>query len=212
MTDIENEELWKEYFYPNTNVFINNYNIMDDELLKEKEATISFEKLLELRENPINKDSEKEELNAIHKYVFGELYPWAGEYRKVNMLKSRGTFLHINTSEDIDHYLDRLFQDANNALETTHSKFEFCEVLAKLYTGLIYCHPYREGNGRSVREFIREYSIKKSKELNLGTLELDWSKIDREELHKFIEVSHYFPGQTALLFLGALEPVEIKSK
>ena len=43
------------------------------------------------------------------------------------------------------------------------SKHDLADLLSKLYTQLIYCHPFREGNGRSIREFVREYSIIKSK-------------------------------------------------
>ena len=92
--------------------------------------------------------------------------------------------------------------------------YQFADILAKLYTSLIYCHPFREGNGRCIREFIREFSIVKSKEVGLEEVELDWELIDKEELNKYIEVAHLFPGSTTILFNKALVPVNnnIKGK
>ena len=93
--------------------------------------------------------------------LFCDIYPFAGEYRKVNMIKRRGTFLFINDVKDIDYSLDKLFNETDNMLKSCHNKDDFSNVLAKLYTSLIYIHPYREGNGRVVREFLREYSLEK---------------------------------------------------
>lgn len=212
MKDQENSILWDEYFYPGTEVLINNFNEKDVERLKEKEVSCSFEKLLELREKPFDLGCGKEQLNAIHKYVFGDIYPFAGEYRKVNMRKARGTFYLIQKPDDIDQRLDELFLDAEERLNHCYGKMDFCEVLAKLYTSLIYYHPYREGNGRTSREFLREFSIQKSKELGFGKKELDWSRINIQELNQYIEVSHLFPSATAVLFMNALVDVEDSKK
>lgn len=180
--------------------------------LKEKEASYSFERLLELRKKPFDLGCGKEQLNAIHKYVFGDVFPFAGEYRKVNMRKARGTFYFIQNSEDMDQRLDELFAEVEERLIHCQSKLEFCEALAKLYTSLIYYHPYREGNGRVSREFIREFSLQKSSELGFGQMELDWSKINQQELNQYIEVSHLFPSATAMLFLHALVEVDDSKK
>jgi fido (protein-threonine AMPylation protein) len=128
------------------------------------------------------------------------------------MVKEKGSFLWIHDQNDIDHYLDELFEDADKKIMLCNNRLAFCEILANLYTKLIYCHPYREGNGRAVREFIREYSIAKSEEVGIGKMELDWTKVNRDELNQYIEVSHLFPGQTAILFMNALVPTNVKIK
>lgn len=212
MTDSENDTLWNEYFYPGSNILINNFGVKNNEKLKELEVSNSFDRLLELRDKPLDMGYGKEQLMAIHKYIFEDVYPFAGKYRKVNMIKKRGTFLFMNKVDDIDHYLDELFEDTNKRMMFCHSKMEFCEILANVYTKLIYCHPFREGNGRAVREFVREFSLAKSEEVGLGKCELDWTKVNRNELNQFIEVSHMFPGATAILFMNALSPVESMSK
>ena len=204
MTDRENDLLWKEYFYPNTNVLINNLGIKDLDKLKEAEATISFERLLELRQKPLNMEIDKERLNYIHRYIFRDIYPFAGKYRKVNMMKNRGSFLFIDTPEDIDKELNNLFKDIDEKFNHCTDKISFSDILAKLYTSLIFIHPYREGNGRTIREVLREYSLKYSEKLGLGRLELDWNLIDKEELDECIEVVHLFPSSIKTILMDAL--------
>ena len=208
MTDSQKNELWQSYFYPNSEVLINKLNIHNEEDLKEAEMTISFEKLLNLNEKPLNLNGDKKHLLELHRYIFEDIYPFAGKYREVNMRKERGTFLFIDDNCSIDNYLDDIFKKASEQLSKCHSKFEFAQVLAYLYTNLIYCHPFREGNGRTIREFIREFSILKSKDLGMEEVELDWRLINKNDLNQFIEVAHMFPSATALLFNEAL----VKSK
>ena len=212
MTDQENDIEWKKYFYEGTNVLINNLNIKDHDDLKEKEATITFELLKYLEENPIKVNLDKNSLNKIHKFVFGDIYPFAGKYRKVNMQKEKGSFLFIKKPEDIEKNLDNLFTEINEKLVYCRNKKEFSDIIARLYTGLIHIHPYREGNGRTIREFIRAITKEKSKELGLGELELDWSANDKEELNEYIEVVHLFPYSISPLFLNALVPKEEEKK
>lgn len=205
MTDSENEIYWNEYFYPGTDVLINNFGIKNYDELKKKEATNSFERLLELNEKPLDLGCGKEHLIALHKYIFEDIYPFAGKFRTVNMKKKRGGFLFFENKKEIDEYLDYLFNETNEKMEHCYGISDFSEVLGNLYTKLIYCHPFREGNGRTIREFIREFSIEKSKDMSFGPLELDWRDIDKDELNEYIEVAHMFPGYTAILFKNALK-------
>lgn len=204
MTDQENDILWNEYFYPGSTVLINHFGYHNAEQLKEAEATNSFDRLMELRKNPLNCGFGKKQLNSIHKYIFDDIYPFAGEYRVVNMQKEVGTFLFINSPEDIDYRLDELFEEIEEKINNCRNEFDFSNILAELYTKLIYIHPYREGNGRTIREFLREYSLEKSKKVGLGEVELDWTKINKDELNEYIDVAHIFPGGTASLFREAL--------
>ena len=209
MTNTENDKLWESYFYPETEILINNLNIKDQEKLKEAEATISFEKLLELNTNPLNLGLGKKHLKELHKFIFSDVYPFAGQYRKANMQKKIGSFLFIKDENTIDNYLDQIFDEVNEKLKRSFTKYDFSETLAYLYTKLIYVHPFREGNGRTIREFLREFSIAKSKEIGMEPVELDWRLINKEDLNKYLEVAHMFPGATALLFHDAL--VDIKT-
>lgn len=205
MTEQEHNNLWEEYFYPGTEILVNKLDIKNEKQLKTAEATYTLEKLLELSKDTLDGEIDKNRLNIIHEYLFKDIYPFAGKYRKVNMMKKEGTFLNINKPSDIDSNLETLFSEINTMLKYCHSKDEFSDILAKLYTSLIYIHPYREGNGRTIREFLREFSIKKSKELGIGELELNWEYINKEELDKYISIAHILPGHIASMFLKALE-------
>ena len=81
-------------------------------------------------------------------------------------------------------------------------KHDFSELLSKIYTKLMTCYPYRAGNARTIKEFLREYSIGKSKEIGLEKVELDWSKVDNNVLD----------SDVALAFENALTPVESNVK
>lgn len=141
MTKEENDILWQEYFYPKTNVLINKFNIKDNDKLKTVEVNLTTEKLLILEKATLDEDTDKNRLNKIHEYLFKDIYPFAGKYRKVNMMKEIGTFLTINKSNDIDIELDDLFKRINIMLKNCHSIDEFSDILATLYTSLIYIHP-----------------------------------------------------------------------
>ena len=204
MTERENDILWKEYFYPGTKVLINYFDIKDKEKLKEVEASNSFDRLLELRDNPIDLGFGIEHLLGLHKYIFGDIYPFAGQLRKVNMHKDNHFFVPIEDGNGLVVYLNEVFEFVNKELMNCSSLDQFADLLARLYTDLIHCHPFREGNGRTIREFIREFSISKSKELGLGNYELDWKSIDKEKLDEYVDVAHIFPGATSIIFRNAL--------
>ena len=211
MTEKEDEIRWLEYLYPGTNVLKNKYNCKDYIKLKEIEVNITFEKLVELRKKKLYFVFDKNYLKEIHRYLFNDIYDFAGQYRKVNLTKAKGNFLNIQDESDFDEYLDQLFNSINQELNNCYSKYQFCDILSKLYTKLIYCHPFREGNGRSIREFIREFSIAESQERGFGKLELDWKLIDKDSLNQYIEVAHLFPGLTTEIFNNALVPVNVNT-
>ena len=207
MLNKDSELLWKEYFYPGTDVLINNFKIKDYDKLKEAESTYSFERLLELRQNKIDMDIDKDRLNYIHQYLYEDIYPFAGKYRKVNINKTTKSVLDIDKQEDIEVNIEKLFKKTNALLKHCNSKIDLCEILANLYTSLTYIHPYIKGNSLSIREFIREYSIKKSEEIGMGKMELDWSLIDKEELSSCFKQSDPITNITSI-FLNALIPIE----
>ena len=205
------DDKWNSYFYEGTNVLINNLEIKNYDKLKKEEANISAKKLLKLVQSSLDMEIDKNRLNYIHWYIFKDIYPFAGKYRYVNLRKVGGTgaFFFINelkdnASEDIDKELNKLFKEIKEMLKGCYNKSLFCDILAILYTQLIFIHPYREGNGRTAREFLREFSIVYSDKLGIGQMELDWSLINREELDEFIDVAHRFPDYISSIFMNAL--------
>ena len=171
----EYERAWNAYFYPGTETFINKLDIKNQDELLKKEAELTFERLVELYENPLEGDFDKFHLCGIHEYLFQDLYDWAGKYRTVYMAKRNSYF---TPTDDIDMFLEEELRMLNEDVKKIISKEEFIMLLAEYIVILLNIHPFREGNGRSIREFFREFTIQKTKEIGLGEYELDWSRVD----------------------------------
>lgn len=110
----------------------------------------------------------------------------------------------------IDYELDKAFDRVNNEIDYSRNINEYSEALARFYATLIHIHPFREGNGRSSREFIREYSNFKRKEKDFEIGEFKWTKIDREVLHEGIDVAMIHPGNISNEFMKTLKSDEKK--
>ena len=65
----------------------------------------------------------------------------------------------------------------------------FSSLVAEYYITLLNIHPFREGNGRTIREFLSEFVVAKSKELGLGEYELDWSLVDEDAINAAIPLA-----------------------
>ncbi|HIT38102.1 MAG TPA: Fic family protein [Candidatus Onthousia faecipullorum] len=95
----------------------------------------------------------------------------------------------------------------NEEIKTVSSKYSFASFLATYYVELLNIHPFREGNGRTIREFIREYAIAKSKELPIGEFNFSWANVDKDAINEVIDKGRAFRSVIELEFMKALEPV-----
>lgn len=202
----EANRLWKSYFFPGTITLKNKLNITDLDELKEKEAEISFEKLVELYENPIQGDFDADHLKQIHRYLFSDLYEWAGEYRYVDMQKETG----FTSYEMIPFYLKSEIDLMNEEIKYVKEARSLAAFLATYYAQLMAIHPFREGNGRSCREFLREFVAVKTVDLACGRYEIDWSKFDNQSMLNNVQFSLVFRGSTEVAFFKALVPVALE--
>ena len=109
----------------------------------------------------------------IHKFIFEDIYPFAGKIRREQISKADTLFYPPNL---IDRELDKVFakiKEKNMLRETDEEKI--FDNLAYVMAELNIIHPFREGNGRSIREFIRLMAKRMGYDLN-------WGNIDKEEL------------------------------
>lgn len=163
------------YCYPNTNTLINFYNEKDPKKLEFIETTHSLHRLIELNKAPIKGAFGLKHLQKIHKYIFQDVYPFAGEIRHVNISKNGQGFapcLHLH------EYANEVFKQLKNEKKLRGlDKESFCERLSFYFTEVNMMHPFREGNGRTQREFFRTLSEKNG-------YVLDWSLISKEEMMK----------------------------
>lgn len=153
------------YCYKNTNVLVNKLNIMDLEKLNEKDSNISAAKLYALRQNKMIGDFNVKHFVSIHKYIFEDLYPFAGLFRTENIAKGNFSFAEWNyIEEELKRILGELARE--NYLENVDKKM-LAQRLAYYLAELNVLHPFREGNGRTIREFIRQLAYKNNYILDL---------------------------------------------
>ncbi len=103
-----------------------------------------------------------ETLKIIHKYLFGDIYEFAGKIRTVNLAKGNFRFAPLM-------YLDAALMNIDKMPQST-----FDEIVEK-YVEMNIAHPFREGNGRSTRIWL-DLMLKKG----IGQV-VDWSKVDKED-------------------------------
>ena len=194
-------EEWNKYFYPNSEVFINKLNITDLEELRLKDAELSLLRMTELSKQKYKGDFNKQRLLNIHGYLFQDLYEWAGKYRTVYMGKNSSYFASV---QDIDSYLDSTFELMDNEVKSIHSYYEFISFIVKYYVILLNIHPFREGNGRTIKHFFTEYVLAKSKSVLGEQYELNWGNMDFDALEQAMVLARTFKGPLEAEFMKAL--------
>ena len=145
------------YCYPGTDVLINKLNIRDNQLLSEAERKIVLTKSYELRKNSKIGNFDLDHFLKIHEFLFEDIYPFAGKFRNENIAKGYFSFAEWQYIEpEIKRLFDKL--KAENYLQG-RSREELVKGLAYYLSELNVLHPFREGNGRTIREFIRELAF-----------------------------------------------------
>ena len=107
----------------------------------------------------------------IHKFIFEDIYSFAGKIRREQISKADTLFYPPNL---IDRELNKVFAKIKekNMLKETDEEKVF-DNLAYVMAELNIIHPFREGNGRSTREFIRLMAKRMGYELNCGNVDKD---------------------------------------
>ena len=143
----------------------NKFGIKNSAELARKEERISKKKAVELFENGMLENLEAgkfQTLCEIHKYLFDDIYDFAGKIRTVNLSKGNFRFAPLM-------YLETAIKNVDKMPQNT-----FDEIVEK-YVEMNIVHPFREGNGRSMRIWL-DMMLKKQ----IGQV-VDWSKIEKED-------------------------------
>ena len=143
----------------------NKLGLTNSASLAREEERISKKKAMELFENGIldNLPAGKfSTLQTIHKYLFGDIYDFAGELRTVNISKGNFRFAPLMYLEASLENIDKMPQS------------NFDEIVEK-YVEMNIAHPFREGNGRSARIWL-DHILK-----NEISKVIDWSKVDKDD-------------------------------
>ena len=166
----------------------NKLGLTDSAELAREEERISKKKALELFEKeilntlPAGKFST---LKVIHKYLFEDIYDFAGELRTVNLAKGNFRFASLM-------YLETALENIDKMPQST-----FDEIVEK-YVEMNIAHPFREGNGRSTRIWL-DHILKNE----IGKV-VDWSKVDKEDYLLAMERSPIKDVEIKVLLRAAL--------
>lgn len=166
----------------------NKLGITDSSELARAEEKISKAKALELFETGLLDTSEVgtfANLARIHKYLFSDIYDFAGEMRSVNIAKGGFRFVPVM-------YLKAALENITKMPQST-----FDEIVEK-YVEMNVAHPFREGNGRSTRIWLDAILKKEMK------MVVDWSKVDKNDYLLAMERSPVKDVEIKVLLKAAL--------
>ena len=159
-----------KYTYKNTDVLKNKLNIKSQEKLDEYETQMVAFKLLTLAKLNFVKTFDEKHLRFIHQYLFFEIYDFAGHYRQENITKDDFLF---SSFEYIEDNVKEVMKKVNLAELRKLDKDQLIIKISNIMTDLNVLHPFREGNGRTIREFARELFEELGYELNLYLVDKD---------------------------------------
>ena len=157
------------YTYKDSSVLINKFNEKNAIKARELEYQLVASQSLKLFLHPIEVHSVSDILK-IHRYLFGDIYSWAGYYRKVNISKSGDAFMPIQSFDMAEKYLNRLLFEFH---DRANSKQDIIKSLADILDNLNYFHPFREGNGRVQRLYFRQLARWIGHSLNFAAIDSD---------------------------------------
>ena len=166
----------------------NKLGITDSATLAREEERITKIKALELFESGLLDSFEVgtfSGLAEIHKYLFEDIYDFAGQIRTVNIAKGNFRFVPVL-------YLDAALKNIDKMPQST-----FDEIIEK-YVEMNVAHPFREGNGRSTRLWLDAILKKELRKV------IDWSKVDKEDYLLAMERSPIKDTEIKVLLKAAL--------
>lgn len=198
MSRIENEVLNYESKYEKGGVLDNKLGIENDSSLNKAERMITSFKLAKLYLNPGKQSFDIEHYLSIHKFLFEDIYPFAGEIRDENISKS----IPFCRPEFIAQELKRVLKIAMKLVPTITSREKLLKYVTELYSDLDVIHPFREGNGRTEREFMRQLIDYICQKNNLEPYNLDYSAIkDRDKYIDAVVKADAYLDYTDLMLL-----------
>lgn len=185
MSDYQHQS---RYCYPGTDVLINKLDIRDPSLLKDMELALTSVRLHQLYDRPIAGNFDLKHMQQIHKFIFQDIYPFAGAIRTEDIQKGSTPFASVRY---LNENAKDIFSQLKNEKFLNGLKAEpFSERLAHYMAEINILHPFRDGNGRTTRELIRTIA-------KVNGYEINWSRVDAKDLLRSSIESVYDPSNLA---------------
>ena len=140
--------------YPETNTLVNKLNLKDENELDKYETLSSYAKATFLDTHPISSNFDFNHYKSINKFLFEDLYEWAGEIRTINLSKKGTIFCQVDKIEDCAERIFERLKEMNYFKELPYD--EYINEIVDFYCSTNNLHPFREGNGRTQRVFLTQ--------------------------------------------------------
>jgi cell filamentation protein len=184
------------YAWADSECLANKLGILDSEVLQQVEARLASIRDVQASRMTIPGNYGLAHLQKFHRVLFGDVYEWAGQTRSVDISKPGARFCHWRYIEDqVSATLGPL---AAEGYLVGYNQEAFLRSLAHYYGELNVRHPFREGNGRTVRAFLRQLAA-------AAGYQLDWSELSRSENVEACR-AHLMSADTSRL-ISVLRPV-----
>ncbi|WNV90700.1 Fic family protein [Umezawaea sp. Da 62-37] len=167
------------YIDPGSNVLINKLGVTDAAVLRQIESEVTFLRDTQLKTTTLPGRYDLTHLRALHRHLFGDVYPWAGEIRRADLTRT-ATFAHW---AHIESYGAQVFASLREEkfLSTLDIK-PFLDRFTHFYAEVNALHPFREGNGRAQRAFFRQLAL-------AAGHRIDFARLDPAEYNEACRVS-----------------------
>ena len=159
--------------YSGTTVLINKFDIREEGKLNEVEGVLTSARYAEWLRAPKVETFDFNHYKAIHRFLFSDLYDWAGQIRTVNLSKKGTDFCPAGEIEPQAKLIFDRLKEQNYFKGLSHDAF--VEEITDFYCTTNYLHPFREGNGRTQRAFLTQLIRSAGHDLN-------WSEVDGDLL------------------------------
>ncbi|ADG76873.1 Probable adenosine monophosphate-protein transferase fic [Tsukamurella paurometabola] len=177
-------------FYPGTTVLRNHAGITDPDTLHRYEYQLVERRAIELGDlsRPLLPATfDADHLAAIHRHLFGDIYPFAGQIRDYPLSKDGDNFAHYRNIRD---YLDAAAYDLRNSPDIrSKDPDRFAHAIADVFAHINTAHPFREGNGRSTRLLIEQAAAE------FAHFRIDLRTVTREQWNDASKAAHPQPGR-----------------
>lgn len=169
------------YVDPRSGVLINKLGITDDKALQQAERDITRIRIAEVLREPLPGKYDLAHLQAVHKHIFSDLYPWAGEIRSVQIGKDGSLFAHPAMIESAGAAVFKSIAQDNHLKGMMTD--QFLDRAAHHFSNVNALHPFREGNGRATRVFFEQMSREAGKPLDLSVNDRDSWMLANKQAH-----------------------------
>jgi cell filamentation protein len=183
-------EIYDDHFDDVHRVLRNTLGLTDARLVETFIADVSHSRLIELSKSPVAGRFDVAHLRAIHRFIFQDVFPWAGDFR--NVMTSRSGSFGFPPPRFIAPSLETIFAALRNEAHLRNLDADQFALRAGHYFGEINAvHAFREGNGRAQREFIRTLAL-------YANHPLSWAALEPAEINEASRIS-FATGDSTLL-------------